>query len=124
LATTWGGPKGEVRVLSKISIMDWRAIAALAFALPYVALVLSGERFGWLQPSASGALTSPITIVTLGCLLAGAALAFAPVLQDGTYPVLNILVGAAMLAGFGWAVLVLAQARYGCDPMNLLPSCG
>ena len=111
-------------MLSKLSIMDWRAIAALAFALPYVALVLSGERFEWLQPSASDALTSPITIVTLGCLLAGAALAFAPVLQDQTFPVLNILVGAAMLAGFGWAVLVLAQAKYGCDPLNLLPGCG
>jgi hypothetical protein len=111
-------------MLSKLSIMDWRAIAALAFALPYAALVLWGERLGWLQPLASDTLTSPITIVTLGCLLAGAALAFAPVLQDGTYPVLNILVGAAMLAGFAWAVLVLAQARYGCDPLNLLPSCG
>jgi hypothetical protein len=111
-------------MLSKLSIMDWRAIAALAFALPYAALVLSVERFAWLQPSASDTLTSPITIVTLGCLLAGAALAFAPVLQDGTYPVLNILVGAAMLAGFAWAVLVLAQAQYGCDPLNLLPSCG
>jgi hypothetical protein len=111
-------------MLSRLSIMDWRAIAALAFALPYAALVLWGERLGWLQPLASDTLTSPITIVTLGCLLAGAALAFAPVLQDGTYPVLNILVGAAMLAGFAWAVLVLAQARYGCDPLNLLPSCG
>ena len=36
-------------MLAKLSIMDWRAIAALAFALPYVALVLVGERFGWLQ---------------------------------------------------------------------------
>ncbi|PUB26168.1 hypothetical protein C8K30_106257 [Promicromonospora sp. AC04] len=111
-------------MLSKLSIMDWRAIAALAFALPYVALVLSGERFGWLQPSASDALTSPITIVTLGCLLAGAGLALAPVLQGGTYPILNILVGGAMLIGFAWAVLVLAQAKYGCDPLNVLPGCG
>ncbi|WP_369372719.1 hypothetical protein AB1046_04400 [Promicromonospora sp. Populi] len=111
-------------MLSKISIMDWRAIAALGFALPYLALTLVGEQFGWLELSTSDALTSPITIVALGCLLAGAALALAPVLQDGTYPVLNILVGAAMLIGFAWAVLVLAQARYGCDPMNVLPGCG
>lgn len=111
-------------MLSKLSVMDWRAIAALGFALPYVALVLLGDRFGWLEPSASGTLTSPITLVTLGCLLAGAALALAPVLQDGTYPVLNILVGTAMLLAFVWAVLVLAQAKYGCDPMNVLPGCG
>lgn len=111
-------------MLSKISIMDWRAIAALGFALPYLALTLLGERFGWPELSTSDALTSPITIVILGCLLAGAALALAPVMQDGTYPVLNILVGAAMLVGFAWAVLVLAQARYGCDPMNVLPGCG
>jgi ABC-type transport system involved in multi-copper enzyme maturation permease subunit len=111
-------------VLSKLSIMDWRAIAALGFALPYVALTLFGGRFGWAAPTGSDALTSPITIVTLGCLLAGAALALAPVLQDGNYPVLNILVGGAMLLGFGWAVLVLAQAKYGCDPVNLLPGCG
>ena len=111
-------------MLSKLSIMDWRAIAALAFALPYVALVLSGERFGWLQPSASGTLTSPITIVALGCLLAGAGLALTPVLQGGTYPILNILVGGAMLIAFAWAVLVLAQAKYGCDPLNVLPGCG
>jgi ABC-type transport system involved in multi-copper enzyme maturation permease subunit len=111
-------------VLSKLSVMDWRAIAALGFALPYAALVLLGDRFGWLELSASGALTSPITIVTLGCLLAGAALALTPVLQGGNYPVLNILVGAAMLLGFGWAVLVLAQAQYGCDPLNVLPGCG
>ena len=111
-------------MLSKLSVMDWRAIAALGFALPYVALVLLADRFGWLDPSAPGALTSPITIVTLGCLLAGAALALAPVLQDGTYPVLNILVGGAMLLAFGWAVLVLAQAQYGCDPLNVLPGCG
>jgi uncharacterized protein (DUF697 family) len=124
LATAWGGSKGEVKVLSKLSVMDWRAIAALGFALPYVALVVLGDRFGWLQPSASDALTSPITIVTLGCLLAGAGLALAPVLQGGAFPVLNVLVGAAMLLGFGWAVLVLAQARYGCDPLNLLPGCG
>ncbi|MFD2024765.1 hypothetical protein [Promicromonospora aerolata] len=110
--------------MSKLSVMDWRAIAALGFALPYVALVLLGDRFGWLEPSASGTLTSPITLVTLGCLLAGAALALAPVLQDGTYPVLNILVGTAMLLAFVWAVLVLAQAKYGCDPMNVLPGCG
>ena len=111
-------------VLSKLSIMDWRAIAALAFALPYVATVLLGERFGWLAPSTSDALTSPITLVTLGCLLAGAGLALAPVLQDGAYPILNILVGAAMLVGFAWAVLVLAQAKYGCDPFGVLPGCG
>ncbi|MCP2265375.1 hypothetical protein APR03_002731 [Promicromonospora thailandica] len=111
-------------MLSKISVMDWRAIAALGFALPYVALVVLGDRFGWLQAPASEALTSPITIVTLGCLLAGAALALAPALQGGSYPVLNILVGAALLGGFAWAVLVLAQARYGCDPLNLLPGCG
>lgn len=111
-------------VLSKLSVMDWRAIAALGFALPYVVLMLWGDRFGWLELSASGALTSPITMVTLGCLLAGAGLALAPVLQDGTYPVLNILVGGAMLLGFAWAVLVLAQAKYGCDPMNVLPGCG
>ena len=111
-------------MLSKLSVMDWRAIAALGFALPYIALVVLGNRFGWPEPSASGALTSPITIVTLGCLLAGAALALAPVLQDGTYPVLNILVGAAMVLGFAWAALVLAQAKYGCDPLNMLPGCG
>ena len=111
-------------MLSKLSVMDWRAIAALVFALPYVALVLFSDRFGWLEPSASEALTSPITIVTLGCLLAGAALALAPVLQDGTYPVLNILVAGAMLLAFAWAVLVLAQAQYGCDPLNVLPGCG
>lgn len=124
MATVWGGSKGEVMVLSKLSVMDWRAIAALGFALPYVALGLLGDRFGWPEPSASDALTSPITIVTLGCLLAGAALALAPVLQDGNYPVLNILVGGAMLVGFCWAVLVLAQAKYGCDPLNALPGCG
>lgn len=111
-------------MLSKLSVMDWRAIAALGFALPYAALVLLRDRFSWLQPSASDALTSPITIVTLGCLLAGAALALAPVLQDGTYPVLNIIVGAAMLLGFLWAVLVLVQAQYGCDPLDVLPGCG
>lgn len=111
-------------MLSKLSVMDWRAIAALVFALPYAALVLVGERFGWLEPSASDALTSPITIVTLGCLLAGAGLALTPVLQGGSYPVLNILVGGAMLLGFCWAVLVLAQAKYGCDPLNVLPGCG
>lgn len=111
-------------VLSKLSVMDWRAVAALGFGLPYVALVLWGDRFGWLSPSASGALTSPITLVTLGCLLAGAGLALAPVLQDGTYPVLNILVAAAMLLAFVWAVLTLAQAKYGCDPLNVLPGCG
>ncbi|GAA4711360.1 hypothetical protein [Promicromonospora umidemergens] len=111
-------------VLSKLSVMDWRAIAALGFALPYVALVVLGDRFGWLELSSSGALTSPITIVTLGCLLAGAALALAPVLQDGTYPVLNVLVGGAMLLAFAWAVLVLVQAQYGCDPLNVLPGCG
>lgn len=111
-------------MLAKLSIMDWRAIAALAFALPYVALTLLGDRFGWLQLSASDALTSPITIVALGCLLAGAGLALTPAIQGGAYPVLNILVGGAMLAGFCWAVLVLAQARYGCDPLNVLPGCG
>lgn len=111
-------------MLSKLSVMDWRAIAALGFALPYVALVLLGDRFGWLEPSASDTLTSPITMVTLGCLLAGAALALAPVLQDGTFPVLNVLVGAAMLFGFAWAVLGLARAQYGCDPLNVLPGCG
>jgi hypothetical protein len=111
-------------VLAKISVMDWRAIVALVFALPYVGLTVLGERFGWLALSTSDALTSPITMVTLGCLLAGAALALAPVLQDGTYPVLNLLVGGAMLLGFGWAVLQLAEARYGCDPFNLLPGCG
>lgn len=111
-------------MLTKLSVMDWRAIAALGFALPYVAQVVLGDRFGWPELSASGALTSPVTIVTLGCLLAGAGLAFAPVLQQGTYPVLNILVGAAMLAGFCWAVLLLAQAKYGCDPLDLLPGCG
>lgn len=111
-------------MLAKISVMDWRAIAALAFALPYVALVLLGERFGWLQLSSTDALTSPITIVVVGCLLAGAGLALTPVIQGGAYPLLNILVGGAMLAGFGWAVLVLAQARYGCDPLNVLPGCG
>ena len=111
-------------MLSKISVMDWRAIAALGFALPYVALVLLGDRFGWLELSTSDALNSPITMVTLGCLLAGAGLALAPVLQDGTYPVLNILVGGAMLIAFAWAVLLLAQARYGCDPLGLLPGCG
>ncbi|MEV0891113.1 hypothetical protein [Promicromonospora sp. NPDC050262] len=111
-------------MLAKLSVMDWRAIAALAFALPYVALTLVGDRFGWLQVSTSDALTSPVTIVALGCLLAGAGLALTPVLQGGAYPVLNILVGGAMLAGFGWAVLVLAQARYGCDPLNVLPGCG
>jgi hypothetical protein len=124
LATIWGGSKGEVTVLSKISVMDWRAIAALGFALPYAALMVLGDRFGWPEPSVSDALTSPITFVTLGCLLAGAALALAPVLQDGSYPVLNILVGGAMLVAFGWAVLVLAQAKYGCDPLNVLPGCG
>ena len=111
-------------MLAKISVMDWRAVAALAFALPYVALVVLGERFGWLQLSASDALTSPITIVVVGCLLAGAGLALTPVIQGGAYPILNILVGGAMLAGFGWVVLVLAQARYGCDPLNVLPGCG
>jgi hypothetical protein len=111
-------------VLSKVSVMDWRAIAALGFALPYVALVVLGDRFGWPELSASGALTSPITIVTLGCLLAGAGLALAPALQGGTYPVLNILVGGAMLLGFCWAVLLLAQAKYGCDPLGVLPGCG
>lgn len=111
-------------MLAKLSVMDWRAVAALAFALPYVALTLLGDRFGWLQLSASDALTSPVTIVALGCLLAGAGLALTPAIQGGAYPVLNILVGGAMLAGFGWAVLVLAQARYGCDPMNVLPGCG
>ena len=111
-------------MLAKLSIMDWRAIAALAFALPYVALVVVGERFGWLQLSTSDALTSPVTIVALGCLLAGAGLALTPVLQGGGYPILNILVGGAMLVGFGYAVLLLAQARYGCDPLNVLPGCG
>lgn len=111
-------------MLSKLSVMDWRAVTALVFALPYVALVLVGDRFGWIEPSASGTFTSPITIVTLGCLLAGAALALAPVLRDDTYPVLNLLVAAALLAAFAWAVLVLAQARYGCDPLALLPGCG
>ena len=124
MATVWSGSKGEVMMLSKISVMDWRAIAALGFALPYVALVLLGDRFGWLELSTSDALNSPITMVTLGCLLAGAGLALAPVLQDGTYPVLNILVGGAMLIAFAWAVLLLAQARYGCDPLGLLPGCG
>lgn len=111
-------------MLSKVSVVDWRAIVALVFALPYVALVLFGDRFEWLTLPASDALTSPITIVTLGCLLAGAALALAPVVQGGSYPVLNILVGGAMLVGFGWAVLVLAQAKYGCVPLNVLPGCG
>ncbi|MGW2091192.1 hypothetical protein [Promicromonospora sukumoe] len=111
-------------MLAKISVMDWRAIAALAFALPYVALVLLGERFGWLQLSSTDALTSPITIVVVGCLLAGAGLALTPAIQGASYPILNILVGGAMLAGFGWAVLELAQARYGCDPLNVLPGCG
>lgn len=111
-------------MLSKISVMDWRAIAALGFALPYVALVVLGDRFGWLDASALDSLTSPITIVTLGCLLAGAGLALTPAIQGASYPVLNLLVGGAMLLAFCWAVLVLAQARYGCDPMNVLPGCG
>ena len=98
-------------VLSKLSIMDWRAIAALGFALPYVALVVLEDWLGWLELPTADALTSPVTIVTLGCLLAGAALALAPVLQDGTYPVLNILVGGAMLLAFAWASVRTAQTK-------------
>lgn len=111
-------------MLSKISVMDWRAIAALAFALPYVAVVVLGDRFGWLDASVLESLTSPITLVTVGCLLAGAGLALAPAIQGASYPVLNLLVGAALLLAFCWAVLVLVQGRYGCDPMNVLPGCG
>ncbi|GAA1856103.1 hypothetical protein [Myceligenerans crystallogenes] len=119
--------------MAKLTVIDWRALAALGLGVPYAGLWLaeaqaSGNRLAERAPSwvdtwanavadvmSSGAWVFPIWFVTLVLLLGGAGLAAAPAIRepgDRRYPVINLVIALGLLAAFGWAAWTVGNDYY------------
>lgn len=119
--------------MPKLTVIDWRALAALGLGLPYAALWLaeaqaSGNQLAERAPAwvdtwagavsdvmSSGAWVFPIWFVALVLLLGGAGLAAEPAIREPDarrYPVINLVVAAVMLAAFAWAAWTVGNDYY------------
>lgn len=106
----------------KVTIVDWRAAAAIGLALPYLALQETIARriapvLDVLGAGQRWSFELPLLIATLGLVLAGAAYALQPALRAGDarrYPIVNLLVAAVLLAGFAYEAVGLTQGTVGC----------
>lgn len=119
--------------MAKLTVIDWRALAALGLGIPYAALWLAEARAsgspltdgvpGWVDRWSDivqgflrdGALTFPLWFVALALLLGGAGLALEPALRDTAerrYPVINLLVALVMVAAFVFAAWTVGTQYY------------
>ncbi|WP_125775926.1 hypothetical protein [Antribacter gilvus] len=108
----------------KVTIVDWRAAGALAFALPYLAYrtVVTEQvqpALTMLRAGGDWSAEVPLLFVTLGLLLAGAALALEPAIGSKRYPVLNLLVAGGLLVGFVYLGFLTGQDQLGCSVLSL-----
>lgn len=111
-------------VAVKISVVDWRAAAGLACALPYLGcrtVVTEGMDpvLAVLRAGGDWAAEGPLLFVALAMLLAGAGLALQPVFAERRFPVLNLLVAGALLAAFAYAGFQTARVELGCTVLSL-----
>ncbi|GAB4085539.1 hypothetical protein GCM10028784_21690 [Myceligenerans cantabricum] len=119
--------------MAKLTVIDWRALAALGLGIPYAALWLAeaqasgagltGDVPSWLEwwseavadITSTGELTFPIWFVALVLVLGGAALALEPAVRaadDRHYPVINLIVAFGMLAAFAVAAWTVGTDYY------------
>lgn len=110
--------------MGKLTVIDWRALAALGLALPYTALWLAEAHAagadltarspGWLDTwsvavrdlMSSGVWVFPVWFVALVFLLGGAGLALEPAIREPgsrRFPVINLVIALGLLAAFAWA---------------------
>jgi hypothetical protein len=119
--------------MAKLTVIDWRALAALGLGIPYAALWLAEARatgagltesvprwVDWWSRAVqdflrSGELTFPIWFVALVLLLGGAGLALEPAMRppgERRYPVVNVVVAVGLLAAFGFAAWTVGREYY------------
>ncbi|RPF21565.1 hypothetical protein [Myceligenerans xiligouense] len=119
--------------MAKLTVIDWRALAALGLGIPYAALWLAEARAtgigltdsvpGWVDRwseavqgvMSSGDLTFPIWFVALVLLLGGAGLAIEPAIRDPAerrYPLVNLVVALGMFAAFAFAAWTVGTDYY------------
>ncbi|MBE1874936.1 hypothetical protein [Myceligenerans pegani] len=120
--------------MAKLTVIDWRALAALGLGIPYAALWLAEARatgtgltdevprwVDWWSDAVQGVmrtgeLTFPIWFVALVLLLGGAGLALEPAIRDPgerRYPVINLVVALGMFAAFAVAAWTVGADYYG-----------
>ncbi|MBL0887702.1 hypothetical protein [Myceligenerans indicum] len=119
--------------MAKLTVIDWRALAALGLGIPYAALWLADARatgagltesvprwVDWWSDAvrnlmSTGELTFPIWFFALVLLLGGAGLALEPVIREPAqrrYPVINLVVALGMFAAFAFAAWSVGVEYY------------
>lgn len=119
--------------MAKLTVIDWRALAALGLGIPYAALWLAESRAtgtgltdnvpGWVDwwseavqnVMRTGELTFPIWFVALVLLLGGAGLALEPAIREPAerrYPVINLVIALGLFAAFAFAAWTVGTDYY------------
>lgn len=119
--------------MAKLTVIDWRALAALGLGIPYAGLWLAEARASgnaltdsvpeWVDRwsntvqgfLSSGELTFPIWFVALVLLLGGAGLALEPAIRppaERRYPVINLVVALGLFAAFAVAAWTVGTEYY------------
>lgn len=109
------------------------ALTGAAFALPFLVLnAIVGARvepfFSLLRPGVhTGPLEYPLLALVLLLLPVGAIVALQPMLRPGargqrSYPVVNMLLAALLVAVFAMLTVVLGEEIYRCEVLGI-PNC-